>query len=142
MRADPIATVAAPMPAPREPIHLTCTWSPWGTRVDEGWVRGRAAPYSLIPIRLSLILRLQDSRIRFVEAVRNRKTQRQVGTSCTHRTCRYLYPASFRLIYGCDLYRHCASDNTGRSPCLRRPSPLSQSSSAQSPAPLPRPSMS
>src|SRR5712672_3400295 len=43
MRADPIATVAAPMPAPREPSHLTCAWSPWGARVDEGWVRGRAA---------------------------------------------------------------------------------------------------
>src|SRR5258708_10298072 len=43
MRADPIATVAAPMPTPREPIRLTCTWSPWRARVDEGWVRGRAA---------------------------------------------------------------------------------------------------
>ncbi len=43
MRADPIATVAAPMPALREPIRLTCTWSQWGARVDEGWVRGRAA---------------------------------------------------------------------------------------------------
>src|SRR5216684_1753659 len=136
MRADPIATVAAPMPTPREPIRLTCTWSPWRARVDEGWVRRARRPYLLIPIRLSLILRLQDSRIRFVEAVRNRQKQRQVGTSCTHGTCRYRYPASFWLIYGCDLYRHGASDNTGRSPCLRRPSPLSQSSSAQSAAPL------
>src|ERR1700681_3418729 len=77
----------------------------WGARAPR--------PYLLIPTRLSLILHLQDSRLRFVEAVRHCRNKRQIGTSCTDRICRYQYPASVRLIPGCNRQGHGASDNTG-----------------------------